>query len=767
MNWNNWNPFLRYPVISLLATAAIAIPLILQMGRFQVTSETRALLEGDQRNLSSYEKVKQILANVEVLALSMECGEVFTPEGIDAVRRVSDAFARQEGVQDVKSLTHSSKPVRRGFTFEMIPLIPPGSVTPEGLAELKKFCLGHPLIRDVMVAADSRHTVITVTYDRDLERPAQQSALNSEIEAILKPFEQEGLRFERIAVSLIEHEIRSTLRRDISRFLPAAAIILTSILWIVFRSWKILLLILGNQMVVVALLPGLIQISGYNLSVFTLLIFPLLTGIHLTLLIHLFTSLQRMASPAIPPQALIEKALAEVFKPCLFAALTTGIGMLSLALSDVRQVREFGVLGTLGIVLIFAVTFGPGLAVLRILLARGKLPGPPSPNSRPDSPAPDPAPIGTRFAMRLTRFATDRRGLVLALAGIIVITSGIGIGRIRTDIRAVEFLNPQSPTRKAVEEFDHVYGGINVVQIELDTGAPNGVNSLPFLRYVESVQEYAASKREVSGVYSYAQLLAMINQIWEGGKPEALKLPDNVWLINLFVVALKTQNFPFLTALADPELRTAHLVVRTPDMPSRQYLKLVNDVLKFAEDKKPANVLVSAAEGVHSILEADQRILRSQRDSVFTTLLIVGAVLSVLWRSPLLACLTLVTNALPVALVIALAGFVDVPLNSITLMVAAITLGIAVDDSIHFITHWRGCRAAGSNNLEALLDSFQVKTRPIISTSAILILLLSVFWLSSFPPVVHFGILSATALIGALVGTLFLLPSLLAWCRKD
>ena len=78
-----------------------------------------------------------------------------------------------------------------------------------------------------MVAGDSRHTVITVTYDRDLENPEQQRSLNSEIESILGPFLQEGLRFERVAVPLIEHEIRSTLRRDISRFLPAAALILT------------------------------------------------------------------------------------------------------------------------------------------------------------------------------------------------------------------------------------------------------------------------------------------------------------------------------------------------------------------------------------------------------------------------------------------------------------------------------------------------------------------------------------------------------------
>jgi len=337
---------------------------------------------------------------------------------------------------------------------------------------------------------------------------------------------------------------------------------------------------------------------------------------------------------------------------------------------------------------------------------------------------------------------------------------------IRTDIRAVEFLSPHSETRRAVEAFDKVYGGINVVQLDLDSGFTNGVNSLPFLRYVESVQVHAASQAGVSGVYSYAQLLAMINQIWEGGRADALKLPDNVWLINLFTLALKTQNFPFLTALADSDLRNAHLVIRTPDMPSDQYLSIINNVLEFAQKNRPNNVSVSAAKGVHSILEADRRILESQRNSALTTLLVVGVVLSVLWRSPWLAFLSLLTNALPVAFVVALAGYLNVPLNSITIMVAAISLGIAVDDSIHFITHWRDSRARGKPAVEAIRDTFRIKAKPIISTSAILVTLLTVFWLSSFPPVVHFGILSAAAFLGALAGSLFLLPAILYWRHR-
>ena len=94
---------------------------------------------------------------------------------------------------------------------------------------------------------------------------------------------------------------------------------------------------------------------------------------------------------------------------------------------------------------------------------------------------------------------------------------------------------------------------------------------------------------------------------------------------------------------------------------------------------------VSAENGIRSILEADRRIVRSQRRSVGWSLCVIGVILTVLWRSVGLAALALAVNLLPVGMIIALQGIAGVPLNSITIMVAAIALGVAVDDTIHFI----------------------------------------------------------------------------------
>jgi predicted RND superfamily exporter protein len=341
------------------------------------------------------------------------------------------------------------------------------------------------------------------------------------------------------------------------------------------------------------------------------------------------------------------------------------------------------------------------------------------------------------------------------------------IRNIRTDIRAVEFLGHDSPTRQAMTALDKVYGGINVVQIEFDTGRADGVNNLGFLRYLESVHQQVAAFPEPSGVYSYASLLAMMNQIWEREAPGSLHLPQSRMLLGVFVLALKSYNYPFLSALADDSQRTAYLVVRTPDMPARDYLAMIGRIVELAREDAPETVQVSAAAGLHSILEADQRILRSQTRSLWLTLGCVGLALAMLWRSVRLAAWVVVINLLPVCLAGSLAAVLRIPLNSVTVMVAATVLGLAVDDSIHLVTRWRSAMLSGHGANSALAGALRSKARPILWTTIILV---TVFLLpagSSFPPARHFGGLGAFALAMALVGVFLGLGSrLTGTCGK-
>ncbi|MCB1127229.1 MAG: MMPL family transporter, partial [Verrucomicrobiae bacterium] len=434
----------------------LCVPLLWRLDGLRVSSETRVLLEGDSRNLATYEKVESILGDTEVVVVNVRPDDLFSAAGLEAVRRISEAFFREPDVLDVKSLTHSSKPVRRGFTFDMVPFVPAGPLDDAERARLKAFCLEHPLVRNVMVSADGRNSLITVTYRGRVSGEAGERALTERVAAVLAPFRAAGLELWVVGLPLAAEEIRATLRADLARLLPAGLGLLGIILWLTFRSWRVLALVLAQQAAALALMPGVIAWSGFRLSLFSALALPLLGGVQLTWLAHLFGALRRGFRQTEKPESALAGMLAEVFKPSVFAAATTLAGMLSLTLADVGQVRDFGRLGAVGLGFIFLLTFGPGLALLRLVVLRWPV-GWGGARTGGDREA--------RWATRWTTFIARRRLAVVGLAGAILVGGGWAGRHIRTDIRAIEFLSPQSPTRRAMTELDRVYGGINVVQI--------------------------------------------------------------------------------------------------------------------------------------------------------------------------------------------------------------------------------------------------------------------------------------------------------------
>jgi predicted RND superfamily exporter protein len=241
--------------------------------------------------------------------------------------------------------------------------------------------------------------------------------------------------------------------------------------------------------------------------------------------------------------------------------------------------------------------------------------------------------------------------------------------------------------------------------------------------------------------------MAMANEIWEGGSAGSFRLPDDPRLVAVFAAALGSFDLPLLESLVDKNFQTATWIVRTRDLPSRDYLELVGRVVSHAQNIQPEHVSLSAARGLHAILESDRRILRSQLWSGLGSLAAIGLALLLLWRSLRLTGLALAATCLPVAVAMAGLGLGGIPLNSITVMVGAVCLGIAVDHSVHFLTHWRQGRQQGLPADKALKHTLQKKSGPVTVSTLVLAGVFSLMLTCSFPPVAAFGGLAASAFL--------------------
>ena len=765
----DWNPFTRFPKSSFGGLSALLLPLFWSLKDWKIRSDADALLESNPSQKATLDKVVSVFSGRAIVVVDLECPEVFTAEGLSAIGRVSDALMTVEGVRDVKSLTHSYKPVRKGLSFQMEPLVSSGE-SPADWERLREYCLSNPLIRNVMVSPDCRHATLTLTFEKPFPDLNSKRDLRANLESALAEFETEGLAFEMIGLPLVEEEVHTRIMKDLVRFTPMVFLFLAAVLGLVFRSIGFVLFLTANQAVALGWIAGSLQWIGYPFTVFTLLLFPLWAGVHLTLLVHLGAACRRAAKHCAGAEV-VPTALREIGKSCCFAVLTTLAGLLSLGLAEIPQVKEAGLVGAYGIVVVFLMTFGPGVGIMSLFFtvsasAKRRRVRPLSfrffGKDEPTNAAADNLP--GRWLKSLRRW----NGIIWLSVGLIVFGTILAAPQLRMGVRPIEFLPKDSPARSAGELFNESYGGFNIFQMRLDSGRANGVNQPTFLKYLDNVQKYAAAKPQISGAYSYSQVLAMMNQIWEQERPGSLTLPDNPLLLGMFSLVLKSQQFPFFEALCDANFQTANLVVRTPDLPSNEYLAIIEDIIRYAEANRPEGVQLSAEQGLHSILEADRQIVASQIKSASTALLAVFGLLSLLWRSWKLASLAVLLNALPVGLVIALAALLDIPLNSITVMTAALAFGIAIDDTVHFVTQWLEAQRNGISKREAILRAIQIKALPILCTSLVLGGIFALLAATSFPPVKHFGSLTTFAFALALISVFVLLPLCLCFpARKQ
>ena len=751
---NSRNPFIRFPGIIFFAFLFIVTGLIWQSSKVSIDSDPMTLLESDRRHLETYERISSFLDDDIALVISIESDFLFTTSGFEHIRNISNAISAQDGLVDVKSLTHSYKPVRKGLSFNMEPFVPSGQLTNQQIGKIREFSVNHPLVRNIMVSPDGKITLITATYKRDLSTSELRSAFQRETEAILNQFQTPTFQVKIIALPFIAEELSSAFIRDLKFVLPTTGLFILFIVGLTFRSIHYMILLIISELLLIGTLPGIFYLTGFTLTPHNILLLPLLAAIHLTLSAHQLTALQN-TDPTVGLDQRFESMLKIVFRPCLFAAITTGIGLGSLAICEVSQVKNFGLAGTIGIGIIFAWAFGPGLSFLRLGFGVKAMSLKTKSNNQNKS----------LFAW-LSQTTNKYRWITISLAFFIFIPALIAVSKLNIDIRAIQFLSTESHTRQMAEMIDSRMGGINVVQIDFKTDKPGGINQLEFLNKLQEVQNFARDTEKFSSTYSYSSLMAIMNSIWIGDQSGILSLPTSPLTLKIFVLALNATNYPFLEALSDKTQQTAHLILRTTDMPSGDFIRLLKSIETKASTIMPENVTVSAQAGLHTVLKADQDIVDAQLGSLSITIAAMFVVMVLLWRSFKFATIALATGLGPIAILTILGSLYQVPLNSVTVMVGALALGIGIDDTVHIITHWLSMKRQGASENEALTKTLEVKGPAILCTSLILIgFSLSLLWMS-FPPVTHFGWLSAMAYIAALGNALWILPSFLGIKRS-
>ncbi len=592
-------------------------------------------------------------------------------------------------------------------------------------------------------------------------------------------------------VPMIVADMIRFIKNDLSTFGIGVLAFLLITLALIFRQWRWVAAPIACCVFTVWLVAGYLGWVEWPVTVISSNFVALLLIMTLSMTIHLMVRYQELQreQPASPPQTIMGDTVTSMVKPCFYMAITTIVAFGSLTLSGIRPVIDFGWMMTLGLSLAFIITFLIFPALLSLL--------PPKPDRRTG----DDRSAFTAFFARLTsRFG----GTILVLSLLIAGISLAGMTRLSVENSFIDYFKSSTEISQGMLTIDQKLGGttpLDVVITDPDTGKPAGKsdannacdpfvsdcrndapssNCDPFvgecgeatdhrdtwfsyqkMARLKKVQAYLDSLPETGKVLSIATTLQLLAQINQGQPLNALQLafvpkaiPDNL---------RDTLLSPYISEEHDEARFSMRLIDSSPDLKRDELINRIHDHLVNDMGFKDKNVTLTGMTVMYNNML--QSLFDSQIKTLGLVFLAILAMFLVLFRSLKLALIGIAPNLLAAASVLGLMGWLGIPLDLMTITVAAITVGIAVDDTIHYIHRFQVEFAKDGDYLATMYRCHGSIGRAMFYTSLTIVVGFSILVLSNFMPTIYFGLFTGFAMLMALLGALTLLPRLMLMVR--
>ena len=596
---------------------------------------------------------------------------------------------------------------------------------------------------------------------------------------------------------MITADMIDFIKSDLAVFGMGILVFMIATLSFIFRSIRWVLLPVATCALCLTIVLGLLSWLDWRLTVISSNFVSLLLIITLALTIHLIVRYRELfaAKPKMEQRLLVLDTIQSMAKPCFYTVLTTIVAFSSLVVSNIRPVIDFGWMMTLGIIIALGVSF--------IILPAGMMIlGKDKNTAKKDGSGV----ITAKFA----QFTQQRGAVVLLLTLTLSLLSAVGISRLEVDNRFIDYFKSDTEIYRGMEVIDTALGGttpldiilqapaytaplVSIDETDADLDEYEGIDEYEDLDEYEDFGEYeefdeyedfetemSANTHQESYWFSSAGLaeLAKLTEYLEA-QPEIGKVSSLVQLdqvatdlmghkLNDFEIAFMRQSLSpeIYQQLVAPylieELDETRIQLRAMETAGLKRAELLFKIKQFAIDEvgiAEENIRFTGLLVLYNNML--QSLFKSQIMTIGAVFIGIMLMFLVLFRSLKLSFIAIVPNFLAAAVVLGGMGLLKIPLDMMTITIAAITVGIGVDHSIHYITRFKREFAKDGDYIATMYRAHNSIGQALFYTAITIIIGFSVLTLSNFIPSIYFGLLTSVAMIAALLGSMTLLPKLI------
>ena len=751
--------------------------------RLDASSET-LLIEGDP-DLKYLKEISKRYGSKEFLILT------YTPnEGMISDNSINNLLSLKYKIQslnwvhsvitllDIPLLSSSDAPLQK--RLESFKTLKDDDVDrARGFNEI----VSSPVFRNFVISEDGKTSGIIVNIKKndelkDIENKSKEEIENYkdfikkknhqnilEIRDVIKSYENIG-KIHLGGIPMIADDMMSFIKSDIIVFGIGVFLFIIGTLWFVFRKLIWIIVPISSCFFSVIIMMGLLGLLGWKVTVISSNFIALMLILTMAMNIHISTRFLQLREnhPNMSILELINLTTGKMFWPILYTVLTTIIAFLSLIFSEIKPIIDFGWMMTLGLITSFIITFTL-LPTLISFVPKENISLKEYKNS-----------VITSFFSKISQ---NNHKIILIITGIIIILSLIGISRLEVENSFINYFSKKTEIYKGMKLIDEKLGGTTPLEIILkfpkkeksktdddefedwEDENENDNEKYWFTKdkvdKISSVHNYLDSLPQVGKVLSFSSIIDVATLL-NNNKP--LGTLEMGVLYSKIPKSIKTEIIDPYISIKDNEARiNLRIIDSQEDLRRNELIKKINYDLKNEigldeNEFKLAGVLIL----FNNLL---QSLFKSQILTLGLVMIGIFAMFVILFKNIKLSLIGVVPNFIAAFFILGIIGLLGIPLDMMTITIAAITIGIAVDNSIHYIYRFKE-EFNNSNDYNKTLNlCHSTVGKAILNTSITIVFGFSILVLSKFIPTIYFGIFTGLAMLLAMISVLTLLPSLI------
>lgn len=729
-----------------------------QARNIQMSYESADLLPKTDSAYLDYARFRETFGQEgNIMVFAIQDSNFYELDKINDWIAMGDSIKALEGVTALMSITHTFNLHKNTDLkkFEVLPIFPTHIDTKEELDSLTFIAENLPIYDGLLInkAKNTYNMMITVSAEV-MNSPARVKLVQDVLKVTDHFTNKHNIQMHYSGMPYIRVINAENIKGEMYMFIALSLLITTIILYLFFRSFRIVGFCVGIIGLSVIWAIGFMALLSIKITLLTAMLPPLLIVIGIPNCVYMVNKYHAEYVRHGNKIKALQRMVQKVGNASLLSNLTTAAGFATFIITSSQILVEFGWIAFISITCVFLI------CLILIPTVFSYLPVPDTKQTKHLY-----NPFINHLIDKLIYLVINRRHTIYYIAEILVIAGIFGITLMKTTGYMVDDLKDTDPIRQDLAFFESNFDGLMPLEITIDFLKPNQVFKLSNLEKLDQLNTELSNDPDLSKALSVVEAAKFANQAYYNGKASYYKLPNNMTknFIMKYVMESTGGMNDMAKSFVDSTMREIRLSFRVKDI-GTQKMEAKEDTLYktitqiFPEDKHQISVTGSSI----IFFKGNQYLLRNLFSSLALAIILIAGFMAWMFKSKRMVLIALIPNVIPQIITAAIMGYVGIPIKASTILVFSVAFGISVDNTIHYLAKYRQeLQATNWSIRSSVVLALQETGQSMIYTSIILFFGFGIFCLSSFGGTFALGLLTSITLFGAMLANLLLLPSLL------